>query len=307
MGNCNWINTNNNNNNCNCNTQNNNNCNCNTQNYNTQTCNTTKNYNNQATTTQNDCCCCAGSFRRALALLSDPVLSQYINFDTFAFVSQQISVGGYLANQIGDAYTPAIDTSLDDNLIYDDTPASFLCVDCNLVKISGVTSFYLVRNPNTGAAGGALVAPEATEGDLNYLSLCELIAVKFPIITANFTANPVLANECGTTCNISNWASFKTYFRSFLDKNNNCNTSNTCDDCCCSNDILNQVNSCVGPRGANINVVAGSWFGEGVEVLGNIGCVLVLTDNTLRNAADTDDVDPNIFFVCVDDVAALNA
>jgi hypothetical protein len=301
MGNCNWINTNNNNN-CNCNTQNNNNCNCNTQNYNTQTCNTTKNYNNQATTTQNDCCCCAGSFRRALALLSDPVLSQYINFDEFVFVSDQISVGGFLAAAVGAAAT----NNPDDNIAFAAAPnnASFQCVDCNLVRIATTTGFYLVREDIAAVAGpGTLV-----EVPLNQLSLCDLIAVKFTVDDDAFATTPTNVNECLANCTISNYNSFKTYFRSLLDKknanNNNCKT--TCDDCCCNEDILNQVNTCIaGPRGATVNISAGTFFGLGLEVLGQVGCVLVLTDNNVDTETDT--TDPSIFLVCVDRIAGFTA
>lgn len=296
MGNCNWINT----------TNNNNNCNCNTQNANTQTCNTTQKYNNQATTTQNDCCCCAGSFRRALNLLSDPVLSQYINFDTFAFVADQITVGGYLDNVVA-----AFANNPLDNLIYGPTgvgtatgPATFNCVDCNLVRISGPTSFFLIRNDVADAA-----APVATPVPLNQLSLCDLIAVKFQVDDEAFAtaATTVSVNECLANCTISNFNSFKTYFRSLLDKKDTnkkaCNT--TCDDCCCSGDILNQVNTCIaGPRGTTINLSAGTFVGSGLEVLGTVGCILVLTDNNVNADPGTD---PNIFFVCVDRIAGFTA
>lgn len=277
MGNCNWINNNNNN-------PYNTTQPCNTNTCNTNSCNT----NTSNTPSTNDCCCCPESMKKALGLISNTALADYIDFTNFAFVLSNVSVGGALTTTIGGGTN-----NPSDNLSYD-TPATFQCVECNLVRIT-TTPVYLY-----GEATPII--------DVNYLSLCDLAVAKFSVDEELFTTSTTATNECYPACNISSWASFKSYFRSLLDKKVNGSNCQCCsNDCCCENDILNKVNSCIaGSRGPTVSLIANGWVGEGLEVLGKIGCVLVLTDNNTATASPDVD-DPNIFFVCLDKIGGFLA
>lgn len=234
---------------------------------------------------KDDCCCCAESFRKALLLLKDPKIVEFIEFDTFGLVGKKFTAGGLLEDktEIGSNFIPAFSS------------LTLQCVDCNLIKTSAITRVYnSIAVPFNNSTA-------VTVGPLNYWSLCDvevcLLRVDETSIADNATSNP--------NAKIRNFNDFKAYFRTLLDKNNpQCDRHkdcNDCNDCCCSEDIFNQLDLCIfGNQGSIVNLTAGAWIGQGLEVLGRVGCILLLTDN------DSGDIDhPCIFFVCLDSVGGI--
>jgi len=229
---------------------------------------------------KDDCCCCSGSYRRALLLLNDPTISAFIRFNTLGLIGKNYTVGGNIEVDVGDDRDNFfLNVDLEDRV-------TLQCVECNLVKISATNNFLYPSVALPGAGEAIPVDP------LNYWSLCDLDVVLLQVNDDNFP----------DTGAITSWDTFKAFFRNLLDNNQSqygCHKN--CDDCCCSEDIVNQLNTCVfGNQGNIVNLTAGAWRGQGLEVLGRIGCILVLTNNFT-----IDDNNPSLFFVCLNSVGGI--
>lgn len=233
---------------------------------------------------KDNCCCCAEGFRKALSLLNDRKIVEFIEFDTLGLITKKYAIGGNLILAVeddGDNFSP-------------DFPITLQCVDCNLIRTSAITTLSPVSPGSTFFTVPAL----------NYWSLCDVDAVLLQVdedlIVSNASTDP--------NAKIRNWNDFKAYFRSLLDKHNpkcdydrNCKD---CEDCCCSEDIFNQLDLCIfGNQGSIVNLTAGGWVGGGLEVLGRVGCILLLTNNNI----DDEDEDPYIFFVCLNSIGGFSA
>ena len=234
---------------------------------------------------KDDCCCCSEGFRKALSLLNDPKISEFIEFNKFAIIGKNYTAGGSLLFAVTNGH----------NLLptAEEFEVTLQCIDCNLVKTS----------PITRIASSVSNQPEfPIDAPLNYWSLCDIdvaqIQVDEDLIVTNATDNPC--------AKIRNWNDFKAYFRSLLDKNNpQCDhhkDCKDCNDCCCAEDIFNQFDLCTfGNQGSIVNLTAGEWRGEGLEILGRVGCILVLTNNNIDDTTE----DPYIFFVCLNSIGGI--
>ena len=220
-----------------------------------------------------DACCCKQSFRAALQLLCNATLASLLDFSAVAFVTDD-----YLAGSI--PQTPVVSgTDPADNLADELTGTfrRFSPCSCDLLDISApvyptdVTSdvSVLTAAQMSLCALDALciqAAEAAAEGDL---SADEVAARNFRQIKA------ILSAGTTSSCVLTGSGS-----------------SQDCDSetCCCSAGLLDTLSN--GNLSRQVSLVAGPLVLTNVTLLGTVGNVLVL-------ANDTDD---RIYFVCVNSV-----
>ena len=213
-------------------------------------------------------CCCKQSFRAALQLLCDSQIAGLVDFDGAAFLTDTYSAGSALSTTVPET-TPA------DNLV---TPSgSFLRLsscNCDLLEISaplyvppatatGVTATQvslcelaaIALQVAQGAAEGDVTAPEATAR--NYRCLKQLLSQRL--------------SPCNSRCGV-------------------CACQCDCQDCCCTAGVLSQLSDSNLSRKATLT--AGQLVLQGVTLLGTLGNVLVLANDTAQR----------IYFVCASKV-----
>lgn len=226
--------------------------------------------NNSAESGQTVSCCCKPSMAEALRLLCQNTLSTLTDFSSFYFLTDTLSVGSALA-------VPG-DTT--DNLAA--TPAAslrrFAPCNCDLLEVSG-TAYYAIP----GSTDVALTA-------VDQLSLCAVKAVAFQILN---TDCPTENENCGYDCAV------RTLRRAIQAEGGTtvscavCQAHCDCDDCCCAAGLIAELATRNLSRQATVTV--GPLFMQNVTVLGALGSVLVLTDETLNR----------VYFVCANAIEAI--
>ncbi len=217
-------------------------------------------------------CCCKASMAEALRLLCDPTLASLVDFDTFFFLTNSLSVGGALN----------VPTTTADNL--DAIGASFRrfspC-NCDLLDVGGTAYFAI--------PGSASVALEGVD----QISLCAVKAVAFQLL-------PTEAEEPATAaCCEPFQVALRSIRRAIQAEGGTTNACGTCaahcdcDNCCCNAGILAELSTRNLSRMATLT--AGPLVLQNVTVIGSLGSVLVLADE------DTE----RFYLVCADHVEAL--
>lgn len=199
-------------------------------------------------------CCCKAAMAEGLRLLCDPTLASLVNFDTFFFLTDHLTVGGALTVPTADGV---------DNI--GASAASFRrfspC-NCDLLDVTGSAYF---------------AAPAATATALEtitQLSLCAVNAVAFQLAPApaDAPANAPTPYQQAT----------RAIRRAIQAEGGNthacgvCAAHCDCDDCCCSAGILAELSTRNLSRLATLSV--GGLVLRGVTVLGSLGSALVLAD-----------------------------
>ena len=214
-----------------------------------------------------EACCCKQSFRAALGLLCDEQLSSLLDFDTSAFLTSTYVAGATL--EAAPTATPA------DNLSADLTgsfrrfsPCScdLLDVDAPVHNIAGNTVLTATQVPLCQLDAVVLQGAEAeAEGDL---SAEEVAARNFRCLRQRLSQRLNPCNTCGQG-----------------------QCSCDCDeDCCCAKGLLATLAQ--NNLSRRVSLVAGLLAVTGVTLLGTVGSVLVLANDT----------DRRLYFVCVNSV-----
>ena len=216
-------------------------------------------------------CCCKASFRAALQLLCDSQIASLVNFDGAAFVTDTYTAGAPLT-------TAAPETTPADNL--STLSGSFLRLSscsCDLLDINA-----------------ALYAPPATTTGVTatQVSLCELAGVA--LSTALGTAEGDVTVPEATA---RNYRCLKQLLAQRLTPCNSrcgeCSCKCSCDDCCCTAGVLGLLSD--NNLSRKVTLAAGQLVLQGVTLLGTLGSVLVLAN----------DSDQRIYFVCAAKVQFL--
>ena len=217
-----------------------------------------------------EACCCKKSFRAALELLCDERLSSLLDFDTSAFVTNTYVAGATL--EAAPTATPA------DNLSADLTGSfrRFSPCSCDLLDVDA---------PVHNTAGNTVLT--ATQ-----VPLCQLDAVVLQGAAAeaegDLTADEVTARN------------FRCLRQRLAQRLTPCNTCGhgkehcSCDydeeNCCCAEGLLKTLAQ--NNLSRRVSLVAGLLALTGVTLLGTVGSVLVLANDT----------DRRLYFVCVNSV-----
>ncbi len=252
-------------------------------------------------------CCCKQSFRAALGLLCDERISSLLDFDSAAFVTNTYTAGTTLTGgkpSAGDAGgSVAAQADGDDAGDTGDTggtdkptPTPKPCPggqSDNLGTLSGSFRRFAPCTCDLLDIDAELYTPASKDCDFtaSQVNLCELDAVAFQGAQAcpegDLTADEVEArnfrclrtllaqrlNPCGDPCGAA------------------C-CSCACDsrDCCCAAGLLSTLAQ--NNLSRRVSLAAGLLLLQNVQLLGSVGNVLVLTNET----------DKRLYFVCVNSV-----
>ena len=215
-----------------------------------------------------DNCCCKASMVDALGLLRCADLAALVDFDSFFFLTDSLTIGGNLRPSIGDT----------DNI--NSLTASFRrfspC-NCDLIDVRG-TAFFAIPGGN--------VALE----EVDQLSLCSLNAAAF---TLSASEDPT---ETENTVYRRAVRLLRRAIRAeegYISGRAACGGQCDCDDCCCNKGLLAELAARNLSR--QVTLTVGPLVLQNVTVLGTLGSVLVLANETQRR----------IYFVCVSQVEAL--
>ena len=213
-------------------------------------------------------CCCKKSFRAALGLLCDEQISSLLDFDTSAFLTSTYVAGATL--EAAPTATPA------DNLSADLTgsfrrfsPCScdLLDVDAPVHNTAGNTVLTATQVPLCQLDAVVLQGAEAeAEGDL---SPDEVAARNFRCLRQRLAQRLNPCNTCGQM---------------------QCSCDCDDQDCCCAAGLLKTLAQ--NNLSRRVSLVAGLLAVTGVTLLGTVGSVLVLANDT----------DRRLYFVCVNSV-----
>ena len=199
-------------------------------------------------------CCCKRSMEEALRLLCGDAMSSLVDFDAFFFLTDSLAVGSTLS-------TPGSDI---DNI---NTPVAslhrFSPCNCDLLEVGGTAYFAVPDTANVALS------------DVDQLSLCALKAVAFQIP----------AGSCPADCGDSNYDRAVRAIRRAIRAEGGdtgacgrCRAHCDCDNCCCTQGVLQELSTRNLSRTATI--AAGPFVLQNVTVLGSIGSVLVMTNET---------------------------
>lgn len=217
-------------------------------------------------------CCCKESFRAALRLLCDDELTDLLDFDMTAFVTNDYTAGAGVTQTVAEE-APA------DNLTEPlaGTFRRFSPGTCDLLDISA----ELFAAPET-----------ATNLTVTQVNLCELVAVIIQLAETEaegeLTAEQVAAR---------NFRRVRRILARSLSPNDACSdddcTCADCEDCCCAAGLLSALSGSNLSR--RVSLAAGPLLLNGLTLLGNVGNVLVLAnEEALR-----------FYFVCVTHIQFL--
>lgn len=216
-------------------------------------------------------CCCKASMVEALNLLCNQDIASLVDFDSFFFLTDALTVGGPLT-------VPA--TGAPDNIsALNASFQRFSPCNCDLIDVSGTAYFA-----TPGAAGTALET-------VDQISLCALKAVAFGLTDLNC---PV--EDCQDQPYRRILRALRRAIRAEGGSTGACGVCAShcdCDTCCCDTGVLTELASRNLSRQASLT--AGSLVLQNVTVLGSIGSVLVLADESQER----------IYFVCVSNVEVL--
>ena len=216
---------------------------------------------------QDSCTCCKESLRDALRLLCSGEISSYVNFDTFAYITEANAVGA-LPRSMG-----AEDI---DNLgPLSGTFRRFTPGTCDLIDIEGTVN-----------------TPFGPTVDVEEASLCSLSAIAFQLRAPS--------GEATSGCCCTETASL--LFRRVRDLlqaelEDTCHPCGQCrsgcdcrDDCCCAEGILRSLSNVA--MNQRTTLTAGQLSLNGATALGSIGNVLVLAN----------EADSRFYFVCANKI-----
>ena len=219
-------------------------------------------------------CCCKASMVEALHLLCGTELADLVDFDAFFFLTENLSVGGYLTVPGG---SPDNISGLDASF------RRFSPCNCDLIDVDGARYFT-----DPGSATAALDA-------VDQLTLCSVKALAFGL------TDPDCPEDCPDAVYRRTLRAIRRAIRAEGGEISSCATCGgngatphcDCDDCCCDSGILTELASRNLSRLATLT--AGDLILQNVTVLGAVGSVLILADDSLER----------IYFVCVSQIEAL--
>lgn len=225
------------------------------------------------------CGCCKASMRQALKLMCCNQISDLLDFNGFAFITDDLLVGAQPATM-----SPA---SKDNLTALDGTFRRFSPCNCDLIDIAG-TAY---------GPFGSLV-------DVNQATLCSLSALAFQVDQTTAAAPNASAGTTVCQCCTIPSTPAERYIRvrdllqcqlAGIDDNcGECVCHCDCtDDCCCADGVLAALSSMSLNKRATL--VAGLLALQDVSVIGTIGNVLVLGNDT----------NYRFYFVCANKVEML--
>lgn len=220
------------------------------------------------------CGCCKASMREALKLLCSNQISDLLDFDGFAFVTDDLVVG---------AQPVTMGPTAKDNLSdLEGTFRRFSPCNCDLIDIEGAAY---------GPFGALINVDQAT--------LCALSAIVFQVqgITTSGSTTPATNCDCFTTPE-ARYRRVRDLLQCELDSFDRACGECVChcdctDDCCCAQGVLAALSGLSLNKRATL--IAGLLALRNVTVLGTIGNVLVLGN----------DDDFRFYFVCANKVEML--
>lgn len=192
--------------------------------------------------TNEEDCCCKKDMLKALELLFDPKIKEFVRFDKFSFIGRKYLVGTFLEK---------------DEIGNDNTAAPF----AKLKSIDPCQSDYI----NIWANGFYYPIPTTVYQKYSYFvpypvdkaSLCDLEAIQFEY------------SQFG-----GGW-SFEERLTSLLDKKHSFKCCKD-DDCCCSDTTFRNLSFI----SSNVNLTGGWLALTDAKVLGRVGNILVLSDTS---------------------------
>jgi len=216
-------------------------------------------------------CCCKASMDEALRILCSTELNELVNFGSFFFLTDALSIGGVLETTLpteGPADNIASATG---------TLERFSPCNCDLLEIAG-TAYFAV-------SAGSAVALDTTDS----VSVCALRAVAFQLAEADDEADQDAQDRRAIRL-------LRRAIRCAGGDTNSCGICEAhcdCDSCCCNAGLLTELSRRNLSRQATLT--AGRLLLRDVSVLGSVGSVLVLWNET----------DRRVYLVCVDAVEVL--
>lgn len=216
-------------------------------------------------------CCCKASMAEALRLLCGNALSSRVDFNSFFFLTNALTVGGALEALLPTAGPADNIAALNASL------RRFSPCNCDLLEVSGAAHF------------AAPTAPAVALATVDALSLCAIKAVAFQLSEAP-------EEEPQTQWDRRTLRLIRRAIRSEGGNTNSCGGCAAhcdCDDCCCAAGLLAELSSRNLSRQATLS--AGPLLLRDVTVLGSVGSVLALWN----------DEDRRVYFVCLDAVEVL--
>ena len=210
-------------------------------------------------------CPCRAGLVQALQMLLRSGLSSLVDFQSFAFVTRDYFVGGPLT-------TPAVTAGAYDNLpaVLTGSFSRFTPCACDYIDVGGAV--FLPYETATAATTGLTVSR---------LDLCDILAVAFA--PAGATAEELTANYTAARQLIQNLLQPGCGLRPTCPP-----YPDPCDEPCpcdCQNQFL----------GGSVSLITGSLLIAGATVLGNMGKVLILANDTLQR----------FYFVCSDKASII--
>ncbi len=203
-----------------------------------------------------EACCCKASMAAALELLSGTRLADLVDFDAFFFLTDTFSVGGTLSAPMAGA---------PDNLAaLQASFRRFSPCNCDLLDVTG-SAYYALPGSDTLALD-----------TVDQLSLCAVKAVAFTL-----SDQPTCPDDCEAAAFRRAEYLLRRAIREaggITGGGGTCRAHCDCDNCCCDSGILTELSSRNLSRLATITV--GPMVLQNVTVLGSIGTVLVLSDET---------------------------
>ena len=213
------------------------------------------------------CACCKRSLRDALKLLCSNTISDVVDFDAFAFLTDSGVVGA----------TPTVMTETDtDNLGgLTGTFRRFSPCNCDLIDIEGIV---------TTPFGATIEVDEA--------NLCALSAIVFQLLPVEDEGDTPAG--CCPETTLSRYRRVRDLFQCELVSTSSCGEClcdcDCSDDCCCASSVLSALS------GKSLNkratLTAGLLAVRDVTALGTIGNVLVLGNEE----------ESRFYFVCANKV-----
>ena len=201
------------------------------------------------------CTCCKASMRAALRLFCCNAISDLVDFDSFAFISDTNYVGT----------TPVtIGTETSDNLGgFEGSFRRFSPCSCDLLDITGT-----VYTPS-----GLTVA-------VTQANLCTLTAIAFELLPA---PEETSGGCCCEETDLSRFRRVRNLLQRALPSMpqpcGECAVQCDCtDDCCCTDGVISALSGAAMNNRATLS--AGLLSLQNVNVLGSIGSVLVLANET---------------------------
>lgn len=207
----------------------------------------------------------------ALGLLCNTELADLVNFDSFFFLTDSLTVGGYIT-------TPT--TGNADNISA--AVASFRRFSprsCDLIDVTGTAYFITPGTENS------------TLQNVEQLNLCTVKAIVFGLADL-----PDCPDDCPDATYRRAVRTIRRTIRTNGGETSACSSiagTQVCNSCCCNSGVLTELATRNLSRLATLT--AGELVLQNVTVLGSIGSVLILTDSTLER----------FYFICASQIETL--